>query len=61
MIPGFIQARSEIYFTQKPHKLLFSAGKEETVLTEKNNTSPTAVAYHCEECKKVIVEYGEDV
>lgn len=59
MIPGFIQARSEIYFTQSPHKLLFAAKGNDVVLTKHNNMAPTAVAWHCPTCKKVVVEYGE--
>ena len=32
MLPGFIQARSEVYFTQSPHKLLFAAKGNEILL-----------------------------
>ena len=59
MIPGFIQARSEVYFTQSRHKLLFAAKGNDVVLTHHNNTAPTAVAWHCPTCKKVVVEYGD--
>ena len=61
MLPGFIPARSEVYFTQSPHKLLFAAKGNDVVLTKKNNTSPTAVAWHCPTCKKVVVEYGDQL
>ena len=61
MVSGFVQARGEVYFTQSPHKLLFAAKGNDVVLTKKNNTSPTAVAWHCENCKRVIVEYGDQL
>ena len=59
MVPGFIQARGEVYFTTNPHKMLFGHKPSEIVLTENNNTAPTDTAYLCRECKKVIVEYKD--
>ena len=35
MIPGYIQARGEVYFTEEPHKFLFGHKAGEIVLTEK--------------------------
>lgn len=58
MISGVVQARSEVYFTEKPHKMLFSAKGNDVVLTKNNMTAPTCTAYHCPACKKVLVEYG---
>jgi hypothetical protein len=57
MIPGFIQARFEVYFTEKPHKMLLGAKGKDVVLTKNNMTAPTCPAYHCPACRKVIVEY----
>ncbi len=58
MIPGFIQARFEVYFTEKPHKLLLGAKGKDVVLTKNNMTAPTCTAHHCPVCRKVLVEYG---
>lgn len=41
MTPGFVQARAEVYFTEKPHKLMFAAKGNDIVLTQHNNTAPT--------------------
>ena len=57
MIPGFVQARGEVFFTEKPHKLLFDAKGADIVLTRHNNTAPTCTAWHCPICKKVVIEY----
>ena len=57
LISGYIQSGREVYFTTNPHKMLFTHKNGKVVLTEKNSTAPTATAYLCRECKKVIVEY----
>lgn len=57
MISGFVQARGEVYFTETPHKMLFSAKGTDIVLTHSNMTAPTCEAYQCKARKKVIVEY----
>jgi hypothetical protein len=57
MITGLIQARGEVYFTEKPHKMLLGAKGKDVVLTKNNMTAPTCPAYHCPACRKVIVEY----
>ena len=58
MISGFVQARGEIFFTEKPHKLLFGASGEDITLSHNNMTAPTCTAYCCPYCKKVIIDYG---
>ena len=58
MVSGFVQARGEVFFTQKPHKLLFAAKGSDVVLTHNNNTAPTCKAYHCAVCGKVLIEYS---
>ena len=57
MTPGFVQARSEVYFTEKPHKFFLAARGNDVVLTQHNNTSPTCTAYLCPVCGKVVIEY----
>ena len=59
MTPGFVQARAEVYFTEKPHKLFFAAKGNDVVLTQHNNTAPTCTAWHCPICRKVVIEYGD--
>ena len=59
MTPGFVQARAEVYFTEKPHKLMFAAKGNDIVLTQHKNTAPTCTAWHCPACRKVVVEYGD--
>ena len=59
MTPGYVQARGEVFFTEKPHKLMFAAKGNDIVLTQHNNTAPTCTAYLCPVCRKVVVEYGD--
>ena len=57
MISGFVQSGREVFFTEKRHKYWFRADEEEILLTQHNLTGPTGVAYHCPDCKKVIIDY----
>lgn len=59
MTPGFVQARGEVFFTEKPHKMLFSAKGNDVVLTQHNNAAPTCRAYLCPLCRKVVIGYGD--
>ena len=61
MISGFVQARGEVYFTEKPHKLMFAAKGNDVVLTHHNNTAPTCAAWHCATCRKIVIAYEEDL
>ena len=60
MISGYVQGGREVFFTETKHKWLFSHSKEEILLTYNNMTAPTCTAYHCAECKKVIIDYEEN-
>lgn len=58
MVEGVIQSHREVFFTTEPHKFSFiSMDPDETTITKHNWTCPTATAYHCAACKKVIVSY----
>ena len=59
MIKGYVQSAREIFFTEYPHRVLFSPKNDEVSLSEKNNTAPTCPAWHCPMCRKVIIEYGK--
>lgn len=64
MISGVVQSGRQIFFTTKSHKNWFFpdiAVDEEIVLSSHNWTRPTCVAYHCDECKKVVIDYSEEV
>ena len=64
MTSGIVQSARQIFFTTKAHKNWFipdTAGNEEIVLSSHNWTRPTCTAYHCAECKKVVVDYSAEV
>ena len=62
MIHGVIQSGRQVFFTTEPHKHCFiPEGNEEVLLTTHNWTRPTCVAFHCSQCKKVIIDYSDNV
>ena len=62
MIDGFINSARKVVFSQKPNNDgFFLAGRECINLTQHNWTGPSAKAYHCENCKKVIVDYPIEI
>jgi hypothetical protein len=64
MTSGIVQSARQIFFTTKAHKNWFipdTAVNEEIVLSSHNWTRPTCTAYHCAECKKVVVDYSAEV
>ncbi|MBQ1877662.1 MAG: hypothetical protein II161_02495 [Erysipelotrichaceae bacterium] len=58
MTPGYIQSARRVYFTETPHELFFWPLKKDKTITRENIWSPTSPAYHCSNCKKVIVDYS---
>lgn len=61
MTKGIVQSARQIFFTTKEHKNWFIPdveGSDETVLSSHNWTKPTCTAYHCSDCKKVIIDYS---
>ena len=63
MISGVIQSARMIIFTTKAHKYWFGPYKlkNETELSSHSWTRPTCVAYHCDDCKKVVIDYSTEV
>lgn len=62
MVKGAVQSAREIFFTTMSHELFFTpVGSKDVSLSSHNWTRPTCVAYHCEECKKVVIDYAEEV
>ena len=63
MKEGVVQSGRTIFFTTAPHKFFFSPDSlmsEDVTLSRHNWTRPTCRAYHCEECKKVILDYEDE-
>ena len=63
MKEGVIQSARTIFFTTEAHTLFFrpdNAGNEEITLSKHNWTRPTCKAYHCEKCKKVLLDYEDE-
>ncbi len=63
MTEGVVQSGREIYFTTVPHKFFFVPNltrNDEVCLSVKNWTGPTCRAYHCEKCKKVVIDYEDE-
>lgn len=60
MEKGFVQsARTVLYTTEKNEGLFTIKAKGDIVLTSNNWTNPTCIAYHCRDCKKVVIDYSE--
>lgn len=57
MKAGWIQSGREVYFTEKKHKFFLNHRDDEPLLTEHNLTCPTAKAYCCPACRRVVVTY----
>ena len=58
MTEGFINSSRNVIFSEKPNEALFFLNDKENIgLTQHNWTRPSAKAYHCESCKKVVVDY----
>lgn len=64
MEKGYIQSRDGLHWTPKRQivSALSGLGKGAVLIGNNNSFVPntTAVAYHCEECKCVIIPYGMD-
>ena len=63
MVDGVAQSGREIFFTTKQRDGWkgFKPHTGDTSLSWHNFTRPTCVAYHCVDCKKVILDYTIEV
>ncbi len=59
MTEGFVQAARQVFFTKERHKFFFNAQSDDVLLSTHNWTAPTAKAWNCENCMKVVVDYEE--
>ena len=55
---GFIQGARQFFYTTKKKRVLFLPSDDDIELSNNNCTSPTCIAYHCIECKKIIIDYN---
>lgn len=63
MVSGVVQSARQIFFTTKEHKFWLvpdTACGEEVLLSSHNWTRPTCTAYHCPDCKKVVIDYNDE-
>lgn len=63
MINGFVQGSRGFFFAVEKHSVWFwpDRSKGEFLLSSNNFTVPTCAAYHCSNCKKVILDYSIEV
>ena len=63
MEKGYIQCRDGLHWTPKKQKVaaLAGLGSGAVLIGSEEGIVPntTAIAYHCELCKKVIIDYSE--
>ena len=62
MIVGVVHSGSHVFFTTKAHKWCFVPNKvnNDVLLSSHNLTRPTCTAYHCVDCKKVVIDFSSD-
>lgn len=64
MISGVVQSARQVFFTTKAHKFCFapdSKRSDEVLLCPDNWIAPiSTAAYHCSDCKKVVIDYSEE-
>ena len=63
MQKGYIQCRDGLHWTPKKQVVsaLSGLGKGAVLIGNEEGLVPntTAIAYHCDECKKIIIDYSE--
>lgn len=61
MVSGFVQSARRILFTEVKNESWFDIkGSDDVVLSTHNWTNPTCIAYNCDDCKKVVIDYSDD-
>lgn len=63
MTSGAVQSGRVFFFATEPHNVWLwpNAAKGDFILSSDNWTIPTCVAYHCPECKKVVLDYEKEI
>lgn len=59
MEKGFVQSTRRLFFNIKEFKHFWEdIDQKDSILLSSNNwTNPTAIAYNCQDCKKVVIDY----
>ena len=59
MIQGYLQSSHGILFAIEPHTVHFWPYKSigEFIVPSNRRVAPTCTAFHCAECKKIILDY----
>lgn len=61
MTRGWVQSARRILFTTLKSEAFFDIkAKDDVILSSHNWTNPTCIAYHCADCKKVVIDYSEE-
>ena len=62
MEKGFVQSARRVIFTNDKNEGFFDIkAKDDIVLSSNNWTHPICIAYHCSDCKKVVIDYGQTI
>lgn len=61
MEEGVVQSARQFYFTTKPKKFSLTPDVTDVWLSTHNMTNPTCLAFHCPECKKIVINYSENI
>lgn len=63
MREGFVQSSRAFFFATEYHGILYRPNpkKGEFWLSSHNFTGPVCAARHCSNCKKVILDYAEEI
>ncbi|MBQ8623284.1 MAG: hypothetical protein IJ424_02765 [Oscillospiraceae bacterium] len=59
-VEGYVQGARKIFFTEDIHNFFLAPDFDDLLLSKNNWTKPNCKAYHCPDCKKVIVDYSEN-
>ena len=63
MVQGFVQSSRAFFFATEEHGILYRPNpkKGELCLSSHNFTGPICAAWHCGQCKKVILDYAAEI
>ena len=60
MKKGCLRAARTVFFYDENHDgLLLRPNEHKVLLTRDNFTGPVGTAWHCRDCKKVVVDYAD--
>jgi len=60
MTKGYVQSKTRMYWCKEKHKFIFSPEKKgEFFISKMDLFGSSAVSYHCESCRIVVMEYED--